>query len=87
MTPFWQAIAFCALWTAVVAGIPAYFATRAVRTGRIYVPGYDGDDTPDQYVYRSVDPERFWSDVAFLYGLALFGLAPWVMILVVGIKE
>ncbi len=86
MTPFWQAIVFCAAWSAVVGGIPGYFATRAVRSGRIYA-GDHGGDTPDQYVYRAVDPGRFWSKVLFLYAMAMLGLAPWVMILVVGVKE
>jgi hypothetical protein len=86
MTPSWQAITFCALWSAVVVGIPGYFATRAVRDGRIYA-GDHGGDTPDQYIYRAADPARFWAKVAFLYALAVLGLAPWAMILLVGIKE
>jgi hypothetical protein len=84
VTPYWKAITFVAAWSVVWVSIPGYFATRAIRTGRIY----DGAQTSDEeWLYRDRHPVRFWHKVAVYYALALIGLVPWVLILVIGIKE
>ena len=82
MSRFWQTILFVSVWSIFWISIPGYFATRAIRTGRIY-----DDDADVQWITRADDPQRFWRKVIFYYALALIGLAPWVLIMVVGIKE
>jgi hypothetical protein len=82
MTEFWKVVTFASAWSAGWLAIPGYFATRAVYTGRIY-----DETSPTQWVSRAEEPVRFWRKVLFLYAIALVALVPWVMILIVGVKE
>jgi len=82
MTPFWQVILFASLWSAGMVGIPGYFATRALLTGRVY-----DEATATNWAFRTEHPVRFWSKVVLYYAFSLFGFLPWVLILLFGIKE